>query len=47
MTPYPFARPQKRRALWISAACTVAFAVAGNLLVGEPLSIWYAGLTKP
>ncbi|MCB0108770.1 MAG: hypothetical protein KDE53_22775 [Caldilineaceae bacterium] len=37
----------RRRALWISAACTFVFAVAGNLLVGEPLSIWYAGLIKP
>lgn len=38
---------QRRRALWISAGSCLFFAVAGNLLVGEPLSNWYAALQKP
>lgn len=34
--------PAPGRALWTSVAICLVFAIAGNLLIGEPLSTWYA-----
>lgn len=39
--------PAPGRALWTSIAICLVFAIAGNLLIGEPLSTWYAALQKP